>query len=147
VARRLRGPTGDSSFLTWHGRGVFYRISPWNFPLAIFIGQSWGGAGTLRRSRAALIRSNRGYPVRTFESFERALVQGAHGLQRITRRGRETPKVLFAGNAKRNTSKSDRRYRGDSRALPGLRTSRRFPRARVGGVVDRAWTHGRLGEV
>jgi RHH-type proline utilization regulon transcriptional repressor/proline dehydrogenase/delta 1-pyrroline-5-carboxylate dehydrogenase len=37
--RRLRGPTGESNTLTWHGRGVFYCISPWNFPLAIFIGQ------------------------------------------------------------------------------------------------------------
>ena len=33
------GPTGESNLLSLHGRGVFLCISPWNFPLAIFIGQ------------------------------------------------------------------------------------------------------------
>ena len=37
---RLRdGPTGESNDLSLHGRGVFVCISPWNFPLAIFMGQ------------------------------------------------------------------------------------------------------------
>ncbi|MEO8671771.1 MAG: bifunctional proline dehydrogenase/L-glutamate gamma-semialdehyde dehydrogenase PutA [Tahibacter sp.] len=35
----LPGPTGESNQLFLHGRGVFAAISPWNFPLAIFIGQ------------------------------------------------------------------------------------------------------------
>jgi RHH-type proline utilization regulon transcriptional repressor/proline dehydrogenase/delta 1-pyrroline-5-carboxylate dehydrogenase len=35
----LPGPTGETNELTLHGRGVFACISPWNFPLAIFIGQ------------------------------------------------------------------------------------------------------------
>ena len=35
----LPGPTGESNQLFLHGRGVFVAISPWNFPLAIFIGQ------------------------------------------------------------------------------------------------------------
>lgn len=35
----LRGPTGESNQLSWHARGVFACISPWNFPLAIFTGQ------------------------------------------------------------------------------------------------------------
>ena len=35
----LPGPTGESNILTLHGRGVFLCISPWNFPLAIFLGQ------------------------------------------------------------------------------------------------------------
>ena len=34
----LPGPTGELNQLTLHGRGVFACISPWNFPLAIFIG-------------------------------------------------------------------------------------------------------------
>ncbi len=34
----LPGPTGESNQLRLHGRGVFACISPWNFPLAIFIG-------------------------------------------------------------------------------------------------------------
>lgn len=35
----LPGPTGESNQLSRHGRGVFVCISPWNFPLAIFLGQ------------------------------------------------------------------------------------------------------------
>ncbi len=35
----LPGPTGESNILSLHGRGVFICISPWNFPLAIFLGQ------------------------------------------------------------------------------------------------------------
>jgi RHH-type proline utilization regulon transcriptional repressor/proline dehydrogenase/delta 1-pyrroline-5-carboxylate dehydrogenase len=38
--RPLPGPTGESNRLTLHGRGVFVTISPWNFPLAIFIGMA-----------------------------------------------------------------------------------------------------------
>jgi len=34
----LPGPTGELNQLRLHGRGVFACISPWNFPLAIFIG-------------------------------------------------------------------------------------------------------------
>ncbi len=35
----LTGPTGESNTLTLQGRGVAVCISPWNFPLAIFLGQ------------------------------------------------------------------------------------------------------------
>ncbi|MCD6056154.1 MAG: putA, partial [Gammaproteobacteria bacterium] len=35
----LRGPTGEYNHLGMHGRGPILCISPWNFPLAIFIGQ------------------------------------------------------------------------------------------------------------
>jgi RHH-type transcriptional regulator, proline utilization regulon repressor / proline dehydrogenase / delta 1-pyrroline-5-carboxylate dehydrogenase len=35
----LPGPTGESNMLRYRGRGVFVCISPWNFPLAIFLGQ------------------------------------------------------------------------------------------------------------
>jgi RHH-type proline utilization regulon transcriptional repressor/proline dehydrogenase/delta 1-pyrroline-5-carboxylate dehydrogenase len=37
-ALSLPGPTGEQNELRLHGRGVFACISPWNFPLAIFIG-------------------------------------------------------------------------------------------------------------
>ena len=37
--KRLPGPTGELNELTLRGRGVFACISPWNFPLAIFLGQ------------------------------------------------------------------------------------------------------------
>ena len=36
---KLPGPTGESNELWLHGRGVFVCISPWNFPLAIYVGQ------------------------------------------------------------------------------------------------------------
>lgn len=35
----LPGPTGEHNQLTLRGRGVIACISPWNFPLAIFLGQ------------------------------------------------------------------------------------------------------------
>ena len=35
----MPGPTGESNQVTYRGRGVFVCISPWNFPLAIFLGQ------------------------------------------------------------------------------------------------------------
>lgn len=37
--RPMPGPTGESNILRYRGRGVFVCISPWNFPLAIFVGQ------------------------------------------------------------------------------------------------------------
>jgi RHH-type proline utilization regulon transcriptional repressor/proline dehydrogenase/delta 1-pyrroline-5-carboxylate dehydrogenase len=35
----LQGPTGERNALALHGRGTFACIAPWNFPLAIFVGQ------------------------------------------------------------------------------------------------------------
>jgi RHH-type proline utilization regulon transcriptional repressor/proline dehydrogenase/delta 1-pyrroline-5-carboxylate dehydrogenase len=43
AGERLPGPTGESNILRLRGRGVFVCISPWNFPLAIFIGQVAAG--------------------------------------------------------------------------------------------------------
>ena len=37
--QHLPGPTGETNELRLTGRGVFVCISPWNFPLAIFLGQ------------------------------------------------------------------------------------------------------------
>jgi RHH-type proline utilization regulon transcriptional repressor/proline dehydrogenase/delta 1-pyrroline-5-carboxylate dehydrogenase len=37
---QLPGPTGELNNLSYHARGVFVCIAPWNFPLAIFIGQA-----------------------------------------------------------------------------------------------------------
>ncbi|EAQ36886.1 delta-1-pyrroline-5-carboxylate dehydrogenase 3 [Nitrobacter sp. Nb-311A] len=38
-AQPMPGPTGERNALRLRGRGVFAAISPWNFPLAIFVGQ------------------------------------------------------------------------------------------------------------
>ena len=40
VTMELPGPTGERNELRLEGRGVFACIAPWNFPLAIFIGQA-----------------------------------------------------------------------------------------------------------
>jgi RHH-type proline utilization regulon transcriptional repressor/proline dehydrogenase/delta 1-pyrroline-5-carboxylate dehydrogenase len=40
AAIALPGPTGEANVLRLHGRGVFATIAPWNFPLAIFLGQT-----------------------------------------------------------------------------------------------------------
>ncbi len=37
--RLLPSPTGEENRLTLEGKGVFFCIAPWNFPLAIFTGQ------------------------------------------------------------------------------------------------------------
>jgi len=39
LAERMPGPTGEENRLALRGRGVFACIAPWNFPLAIFVGQ------------------------------------------------------------------------------------------------------------
>ena len=39
VPETLPGPTGEANDLRLTGRGTFACISPWNFPLAIFVGQ------------------------------------------------------------------------------------------------------------
>ena len=39
TATVLPGPTGEDNRLDCYGRGVFVCISPWNFPLSIFLGQ------------------------------------------------------------------------------------------------------------
>jgi RHH-type proline utilization regulon transcriptional repressor/proline dehydrogenase/delta 1-pyrroline-5-carboxylate dehydrogenase len=39
AAEQMPGPTGEVNELRYRGRGVFACISPWNFPLAIFVGQ------------------------------------------------------------------------------------------------------------
>ena len=35
----LNGPTGEKNKLIYEGKGVIFAISPWNFPIAIFVGQ------------------------------------------------------------------------------------------------------------
>lgn len=35
----LESPTGEENRYSLHGRGIFLCISPWNFPMAIFVGQ------------------------------------------------------------------------------------------------------------
>ena len=39
IDHALPGPTGERNTISLHGKGVFACISPWNFPLSIFLGQ------------------------------------------------------------------------------------------------------------
>jgi RHH-type proline utilization regulon transcriptional repressor/proline dehydrogenase/delta 1-pyrroline-5-carboxylate dehydrogenase len=39
IPQMMPGPTGETNELRYRGRGVFVCIAPWNFPLAIFLGQ------------------------------------------------------------------------------------------------------------
>ncbi len=39
AGKLMPGPTGEENRYRFRGRGVFLCISPWNFPLAIFLGQ------------------------------------------------------------------------------------------------------------
>ncbi|MEM9233338.1 MAG: bifunctional proline dehydrogenase/L-glutamate gamma-semialdehyde dehydrogenase PutA, partial [Pseudomonadota bacterium] len=39
ITQQLPGPVGESNIYHLEGRGVWAAISPWNFPLAIFVGQ------------------------------------------------------------------------------------------------------------
>ncbi|MET0180892.1 MAG: bifunctional proline dehydrogenase/L-glutamate gamma-semialdehyde dehydrogenase PutA [Novosphingobium sp.] len=49
----LPGPTGESNRLRLAGRGVFATITPWNFPLAIFVGPA---AAALAAGNAVLAK-------------------------------------------------------------------------------------------
>ena len=81
----LPSPTGESNELALHGRGAFACISPWNFPLAIHVGQiaaalAAGNAVVAKPAeqtpliaqRAAELFSEAGVPARVY-----ALVPGS----------------------------------------------------------------------
>jgi len=61
----LNGPTGELNQLTWHGRGVFVCISPWNFPLAIFLGQA---AAALVAGNAVIAKPAEQTPLIAYEA-------------------------------------------------------------------------------
>tara|TARA_R110001583_G_scaffold46761_3_gene146518 strand:+ start:16432 stop:19596 length:3165 start_codon:yes stop_codon:yes gene_type:complete len=63
----LPGPTGESNELSLHGRGIFVCISPWNFPLAIFIGQV---TGALAAGNCAIAKPASATPLIAFEAIQ-----------------------------------------------------------------------------
>jgi RHH-type proline utilization regulon transcriptional repressor/proline dehydrogenase/delta 1-pyrroline-5-carboxylate dehydrogenase len=63
--RALPGPTGESNELRYRGRGVFVCISPWNFPLAIFVGQI---AGALAAGNTVVAKPAEQTPLIAFEA-------------------------------------------------------------------------------
>jgi len=64
--RPLPGPTGEQNELQLHGRGVFACISPWNFPLAIFVGQI---AAALAAGNSVLAKPARQTPLTGFHAI------------------------------------------------------------------------------
>ena len=63
----MPGPTGESDRLIRRGRGVFVCISPWNFPLAIFLGQT---AAALAAGNAVVAKPAEQTPLVAFRAFE-----------------------------------------------------------------------------
>ncbi len=72
----LPSPTGESNALSLHGRGVFACISPWNFPLAIFVGQV---AAALAAGNAAIAKPAEQTPLIAARAIELLLAAGVPG--------------------------------------------------------------------
>lgn len=69
----LRGPTGERNSLRRLGRGVFVCISPWNFPLAIFVGQV---AAALAAGNTVVAKPAPQTPLVAFEAGKLLLAAG-----------------------------------------------------------------------
>jgi RHH-type transcriptional regulator, proline utilization regulon repressor / proline dehydrogenase / delta 1-pyrroline-5-carboxylate dehydrogenase len=69
----LPGPTGESNELLLTGRGVFLCISPWNFPLAIFLGQI---AAAFAAGNAVIAKPAEQTPIIAFETVKLLLEAG-----------------------------------------------------------------------
>jgi RHH-type proline utilization regulon transcriptional repressor/proline dehydrogenase/delta 1-pyrroline-5-carboxylate dehydrogenase len=69
----LPGPTGESNELTLTGRGVFVSISPWNFPLAIFLGQI---TAAFAAGNAVIAKPAEQTPIMAFEAVKLLLEAG-----------------------------------------------------------------------
>jgi RHH-type proline utilization regulon transcriptional repressor/proline dehydrogenase/delta 1-pyrroline-5-carboxylate dehydrogenase len=65
--KKLPGPTGEDNFTFFEGRGVFLCISPWNFPLAIFIGQV---SAALAAGNAVLAKPAEQTPIIAYEAIK-----------------------------------------------------------------------------
>ncbi|MFZ5668989.1 MAG: bifunctional proline dehydrogenase/L-glutamate gamma-semialdehyde dehydrogenase PutA [Pseudomonadota bacterium] len=69
----LPGPTGEKNELSMVGRGVFACISPWNFPLAIFLGQA---TAALVAGNAVVAKPAPQTPIIAFEAVKLLLEAG-----------------------------------------------------------------------
>jgi RHH-type proline utilization regulon transcriptional repressor/proline dehydrogenase/delta 1-pyrroline-5-carboxylate dehydrogenase len=69
----LTGPTGESNELSLHGRGTFVCISPWNFPLAIFLGQI---TAAFAAGNAVMAKPAEQTPIVAFEAVKLLLEAG-----------------------------------------------------------------------
>ncbi|MDP2409887.1 MAG: bifunctional proline dehydrogenase/L-glutamate gamma-semialdehyde dehydrogenase PutA [Pseudolabrys sp.] len=67
ATQMLPGPTGESNELRYRGRGIVVCISPWNFPLAIFVGQI---AGALAAGNAVVAKPAEQTPLIAFAAVK-----------------------------------------------------------------------------
>lgn len=72
----LPGPTGERNELILEGKGLFTCISPWNFPLAIFIGQV---GAALAAGNAVLAKPAEQTPIIAHEAVRVLLEAGVPG--------------------------------------------------------------------
>lgn len=72
----LPGPTGESNELYLEGRGVFVCISPWNFPLAIFVGQV---AAALAAGNTVVAKPAEETPLIAYEAVKHLHAAGVPG--------------------------------------------------------------------
>jgi RHH-type proline utilization regulon transcriptional repressor/proline dehydrogenase/delta 1-pyrroline-5-carboxylate dehydrogenase len=72
----LPGPTGERNELILEGKGVFVAISPWNFPLAIFLGQV---SAALAAGNAVLAKPAEQTPLIAHAAVELLLEAGVPG--------------------------------------------------------------------
>ena len=102
----MPGPTGESNELRYRGRGVFVCISPWNFPLSIFVGQVTAAlaAGNTVAAKPAeqtpdRRRRSRAHPARGRHSAEALqLVPGDGKVGAALVADRRTAGVAFTGS-------------------------------------------------
>ncbi|HEX3709530.1 MAG TPA: bifunctional proline dehydrogenase/L-glutamate gamma-semialdehyde dehydrogenase PutA [Pseudolabrys sp.] len=73
VPQALPGPTGESNELRYRGRGVIVCISPWNFPLAIFVGQI---AGALAAGNTVVAKPAEQTPLIAFAAIKLLIAAG-----------------------------------------------------------------------
>ena len=93
--RLLPGPTGEQNELQLRGRGVFACISPWNFPLAIFVGQI---AAALAGGNCVLAKPARQTPLTGYHAVQLMHEAGVptEVLHFLPGRGAEIGRQMFA---------------------------------------------------
>jgi RHH-type proline utilization regulon transcriptional repressor/proline dehydrogenase/delta 1-pyrroline-5-carboxylate dehydrogenase len=72
----LPGPTGERNELILEGKGIFTCISPWNFPLAIFLGQV---SAALAAGNSVLAKPAEQTPLIAFYAVQALLEAGVPG--------------------------------------------------------------------
>ena len=122
----MPGPTGESNELRHRGRGVFVCISPWNFPLAIFLGQV----------TAALAAGN----AVVAKPAEQTPLIAAEAVRLLHQAGVPVERAAFRAGRRQGRRGADRRSARRGRGLHRLDRSRprHQPGARGEGRPDRA---------